>query len=144
MAASLALAAACVGLYHTYVINFRDYDDDKYPYVYSQTRREFHDLVREIERVGDRAGTKAPGFSTPSPEYWPMPWYTRDNQNAGYSGVLENYYDPRRTLAVVGREDQLPQLQRVLGATYTRVGTVYPLRPGVNLVLYARTDLAPK
>ena len=144
--ASAALAAlACLfSLQHMYVINFRDYDDDKYPYVYSQTRREFHDLVREIERVGERAGTKEPGFATASPEYWPMPWYTRNNQNAGYSGMLENYYDPRRTLAVVGREDQLPQLQRVLGATYTRVGTIYPLRPGVNLVLFARSDLAPK
>ncbi|MET0648514.1 MAG: flippase activity-associated protein Agl23 [Pyrinomonadaceae bacterium] len=144
-AASALAALACVfSLQHAYVINFRDYDDDKYPYVYSQTRREFHDLVREIERVGERAGTKEPGFATASPEYWPMPWYTRNNPNAGYSGVLDSYYDPLRTLAVVGREDQLPQLQRVLGATYTRVGTIYPLRPGVNLVLFARSDLAPR
>ena len=144
VAAALALAGASLSLYHTYVINFRDYDDDKYPYVYSQTRREFHDLVREIERVGERAGTREPGFATASPEYWPMPWYTHDNPNAGYSGALDTRYDPSRTLAVVGREDQVPQLQRVLGGNYTRVGTVYPLRPGVNLVLFARSDLAPK
>jgi uncharacterized protein (TIGR03663 family) len=143
-AAALALVAALFSLYHTYVINFREYDNDQYPYVYSQTRREFHDLVREIERVGERAGTKEPGFATASPEYWPSPWYFRNNPNAGYEGQLSSYYDPRKTLAIVGREDQLPQLQRVAGDTYTRVGNLYPLRPGVNLVLFVRRDLAPK
>jgi uncharacterized protein (TIGR03663 family) len=143
-AAVVAAFAALFGLYHTLVINFRDYDNDKYPYVYSQTRREFQDLVREIERAGERAGTKQPGVATASPEYWPSPWYFRDNPNAGYEGQLSSYYDPQKTLAIIGREDQLPQLERVAGDTYTRVGGIYPLRPGVNLVLYVRRDLAPK
>jgi uncharacterized protein (TIGR03663 family) len=143
-AAMMAAAAAFFGLYHTLVINFRDYDVDRHPYVYSQTRREFHDLVREIERVGERAGTKQPGFATASPEYWPLPWYSRDNPNAGYEGHLSSSYDPQKTLAVVGREDQVAQLERTLGDNYARVGTIYPLRPGVNLVLFARRDLAPK
>jgi uncharacterized protein (TIGR03663 family) len=144
VAAALAAVAAGFSLYHTFVINFRDYDDDKYPYVYSQTQREFNDLVREIERVGERAGTKEPGFATASPEYWPLPWYFRNNSHAGFGGQLSSYYDPKSTLAVIGREDQLPQLQRVAGDTYVRVGTVYPLRPGVNLVLFVRRDLAPR
>ena len=143
-AAVLAATAASFGLYHTYVINFRDYDKDSYAYVYSQTRREFHDLVREIERVGERAGTKQPAFATASPEYWPSPWYFRHNPNAGYEGQLSNSYDPRKTLAIVGREDQLPQLERLAGANYARVGDLYPLRPGVNLVLFVRRDLAGK
>ena len=143
-AAAVAAFAALFGLYHTYVINFREYDNDQYPYVYSQTRREFQDLVREIERVGERAGTKEPGFATASPEYWPSPWYFRNNPNAGYEGQLSSYYDPQKTLAIVGRQDQLPELQRVAGGAYTRVGDIYPLRPGVNLVLFVRRDLAPK
>ncbi len=142
-AAAVAAFAAVSGLYHTLVINFRDYDDDKHPYVYSQTRREFHDLVHEIERVGERAGTKQPGFSTASPEYWPSPWYFRDNPNAGYEGQLSSSYDPRKTLAIIGRVDQVPQLERVAGDAYTRVGDTYPLRPGVDLVLFVRRDLAP-
>jgi hypothetical protein len=32
----------------------------------------------------------------------------------------------------------------VAAADYTRVGDLYPLRPGVNLVLFVRRDLAPK
>ncbi len=142
--AAVALTAASFGLYHTYIINFVEYDKDKHPYVYSQTQRGFHDLVREIERVGERAGTKEPGFATASPEYWPSPWYFRHNPNAGYEGQLASSYDPRKTLAIVGRQDQLPQLERVAGDAYTRVGDLYPLRPGVNLVLFVRRDLAPK
>jgi uncharacterized protein (TIGR03663 family) len=140
-AAALLSVAVGVGLYQTYVVNFVKYDDDSYPYVYSQTRREFLDLVAEIEMVGRRAGTKEPGFATASTDYWPLPWYFRDNSHAGYEGRLSSYYDPKSTLAVIGREDQLPQLQRMLGDSYERVGALYPLRPGVNLVLYARRDL---
>jgi uncharacterized protein (TIGR03663 family) len=144
-AASVAtLAAVSFGRYHTFVINFVEYDNDKYPYVYSQTRREFHDLVREIERVGERAGTKEPGFATASPEYWPSPWYFRNNSHAGYEGQLSSHYDPKSTLAVIGRKDQLEQLQRATGTAYTRVGDTYALRPGVDLVLFVRNDLAPR
>jgi uncharacterized protein (TIGR03663 family) len=143
-AAAVAAFAALFGLYHTYVIDFVEYDNDRYPYVYSQTKREFVELVREVERAGERAGTREPGFATASPEYWPSPWYFRDNSHAGYEGHLSSYYDPKSTLAIIGREDQLPQLQRVAAEAYTRVGGVYPLRPGVNLVLFVRRDLATK
>ncbi|MBV9929159.1 MAG: TIGR03663 family protein [Acidobacteria bacterium] len=143
-AAAWALAAAAFGLYQTYVLNFREYDDDRHPYVYSQTQRGFLDLVREIERVGERAGTKEPGFATASPEYWPSPWYFRNNPNAGYEGQLASSYNPQKTLAIIGRVDQLPQLELVAGDNYKRVGDTYPLRPGVSLVLFVRRDLAPK
>ncbi|MCA1618357.1 MAG: TIGR03663 family protein [Acidobacteria bacterium] len=141
-AVALLPLALGLGLYETFVINFREYDNDRYPYVYSQTQRHFLDLVREIERVGERAGTREPGFATASPDYWPLPWYFSDNSHAGYEGRLSTYYDPKSTLAVIGKEEQLPQLERVLADSYARVGGLYPLRPGVNLVLYARSDLA--
>lgn len=141
-AAALLALALGLGLYQTYVVNFVKYDDDSYPYVYSQTQRQFLDLVAEIEMLGRRAGTKEPGFATASTDYWPLPWYFRDNTHAGFEGRLSSSYDPQSTLAVIGKEEQLPQLQRVLGDNYTRVGNLYPLRPGVNLVLYARRDLA--
>ena len=143
-AAALAAVAACVSLYQTFVVNFREYDNDRYPYVYSQTQRQTLDLVREIEQLGARAGTKEPGVSTASPDYWPLPWYFRDNPRAGFEGQPSSFYDPNSTLAVIGREDQVPQLQRTLGDRYARVGDLYPLRPGVNLVLFGRRDLAGK
>ena len=144
-AATALLAVACgVSLWQTYVVNFVEYDNDSYPYVYSQTQRGFLDLVGEVKRIGERAGTTEPGFATASNEYWPLPWYFNDDKRAGYEGRLSASYDPTVTLAVIGKEDQLPQLQRVLGDSYARVGDLYPLRPGVNLVLYGRRDLVQK
>jgi hypothetical protein len=137
-------AALALNLFQTYVINFREYDDDRHPYVYSQTRRELFGLVEEVRRLGERAGTKEPGLATASPDYWPLPWYFRDNPRAGFEGRLSSPYDPSKTFVVVGKEEQLPQLQRSLGDAYVRVGNLYPLRPGVNLVLFERRDLAPK
>jgi uncharacterized protein (TIGR03663 family) len=137
MACALAL-----GGYQTLVLNFREYDNDQYPYVYSHTQRGAVELVREVQAVGRRAGTETPGISVASPDYWPLPWYFRENPRAGYEGRAQSYYDPKSTLAVVGKEDQLPQLQKAVGENYRRVGEFYPLRPGVRLVLFARRDLA--
>jgi predicted membrane-bound mannosyltransferase len=100
--------------------------------------------LAQIERLGERAGTKEPGVAIASPDYWPLPWYFRDNTHAGYEGRLSASYDPNTTLAVIGKEDQLPQLQSTLGDAYERVGGIYPLRPGVNLVLFERRDLVQK
>jgi predicted membrane-bound mannosyltransferase len=134
--------AVSVCLYQAVVINFQKYDDDGYPYVYSHTQRETHQLLAEVERIAERAGKPGrAGVSVTSPDYWPLPWYFRENPHVGYESKVGTSYDPKSTLVVIGREDQLPTLQRVLAQGYGRVGGVYPLRPGVKLVLFARTDL---
>jgi uncharacterized protein (TIGR03663 family) len=142
-AIAVAGVAVCVCAYQAIVVSFQKYDDDHYPYVYSHTVRQALDLVGEVERMGGRAGTKEPGLAVASPEYWPLPWYFRDDSHAGYIGNVSTYYDPKSTLAIIGRDDQLPQLQRAVGDEYVRVGGIYTLRPGVNLVLFERRDLAP-
>lgn len=146
---ALLCVAVAVCLYQTVVLNFLKYDDDSYPYVYSHTRRGAVELIREVERAGERAGTKEPGVSVVSPEYWPLPWYFRDNPRVGYTSTVSSYYDPQTTVAVIGRksetasEDQSAKLRTVLGAGYVEVGT-YSLRPGVELVLFERRDIAGK
>jgi len=142
-AIAVAAVALAVCTYQTVVLNFREYDDDRYPYVYSHTVRQALELVKEIDQLGERANTKEPGITVASPDYWPLPWYFRDDSHAGFVGSVSTYYDPKSTLAVIGKEDQLPQLQRALGDSYARVGGIYALRPGVNLVLFERRDLAP-
>jgi uncharacterized protein (TIGR03663 family) len=149
--AALAVAgvAVAVCLYQTVVLNFLKYDDDSYPYVYSHTRREAVEMVREVERAGERAGTKEPAVSIASGEYWPLPWYFRDNSRVGYSGEVYASYDPQATPVVIGRKSDDPKLNTyrklvpLLSGKYAEVGT-YALRPGVDLVLFVRSDLAPK
>jgi uncharacterized protein (TIGR03663 family) len=138
---------ACVALslsvlsYQMVVLNFYRYDDDRYPYVYAHTRREFLQLLGEVERLARRTGS---GAKTPiavaSPDYWPLPWYLRDYKSVGFLGNVQNFTEP----VVIGNESQQAQLQSMLGATHAQVGALYPLRPGVNLVLFARRDLLPR
>ena len=148
-ALALACAALAVCTYQSVVLNFREYDNDRYPYVYSHTVRQALELLKEVDRASARAGTKEPGINIASPEYWPLPWYFRDNSHAGYIGSVSTYYDPKSTLIVIGRksdnpqEDQYQKLRPVLAADYVEAGT-YPLRPGVTLVLFERRDIAGK
>ncbi|HEY0078555.1 MAG TPA: flippase activity-associated protein Agl23 [Pyrinomonadaceae bacterium] len=138
----LVLACVASGLavssYQMVVLNFYRYDDDKYPYVYAHTRREFLQLTGEVERLARRtgAGAKTP-VAVASPDYWPLPWYLRDYKSVGFLGTVQKYTEP----IVIGNESQQAQLQTLLADTHAQVGALYPLRPGVNLVLFARRDL---
>lgn len=138
--------AAAVGLYQSVVLNFREYDNDRYPYVYSQTSRETMDLLAAIDRMAHRAGTPQIPVTIASPEHWPLPWYFRDNPRVGYTGTVSERYEPNSAPVVIGRQstdpglDQVERLRSVLGSGYREVG-VYKLRPGVNLTLFARRDL---
>lgn len=149
LALVVAGIALAVGTYQTVVLNFREYDNDRYPYVYSHTVRQALDMLKEVERAAARAGTREPGINVASPEYWPLPWYFRDNPHVGYVGSVSPHYDPQSTLMVIGRksdspqEDQYQKLRAALAADYVEAGT-YPLRPGVTLVLFERRDLAAK
>ena len=140
LALAIAVAALAVCGTQTVMLNFLHYDDDKYPYVYAHTYREFIPLLNEIDRLAERAGTgKQTGITITAGEYWPMPWYLRDYPRAGFFGRMAPTQEP----IVVGSLEQEPELNEMLGDRYVRLNS-YPLRPGVTLLLYARRDLAEK
>jgi uncharacterized protein (TIGR03663 family) len=131
-------ALFCLSLYQTVVLNFQQYDNDQYIYVYAHTKREFLQLMSEVERLAARAGTgKETKIAVASPDYWPLPWYLRDYKHTGFFGQINAFTEP----IVIGNQSQDAQLSTTLAGRYRRVGE-YPLRPGVSLVLYAQSDLA--
>jgi uncharacterized protein (TIGR03663 family) len=135
----LAFAAVAMCVYQSVRLNFQYYDDDRYPYVYAHTRREFLQLVAEVERLAARAGTgRETRIALASPDYWPMPWYLREYKHVGFHGRVGTYSDP----IIIANETQEAELEPLLGDKYQKVGTSYALRPGVNLVIYARRELA--
>jgi uncharacterized protein (TIGR03663 family) len=133
----LAAATLYCG-YQAIQLNFYHYDDDSYPYVYAHSKRELLDLVDEINRVAAKGGGgPATGIIITSPEYWPLPWYLRDYSRVGFHGQIT---PPGNAEMVIGRSDQRAELDSMLFGRY-RLDGEYPLRPGVKLLLYVRTDL---
>jgi uncharacterized protein (TIGR03663 family) len=149
----LVLAAALVLAVQTVELNFYSYDEERRSYVYAQTKREFLGLIKKIEEFGEK--TKKGNdisIAVVSPDYWGMPWYTRNYPNVGYHGkpVPANMVD----LIVTSEqqennclEHEKPTVEcdmlRRYPDNYEYEGT-YPLRPGVDLKLYARNDIVGK
>jgi uncharacterized protein (TIGR03663 family) len=121
-------------IYSTIQLNFYHYDDDRNPYVYAQTRREFLSLVKAVNTIARRSGSGVQtSIAVMSPIYWPLPWYLRDYKRAGYYGRISD----ARTDIVIGSEPEELRLALLLGKDYEWIGS-YLLRPGVTLVLFAR------
>ncbi|MGZ8847915.1 MAG: hypothetical protein ACXW3C_15765, partial [Pyrinomonadaceae bacterium] len=134
-----------VGLcgYQLYQLNFVHYDDDQLPYVYAHTKREMLAMLDEIDRIAQKNGTGTDtGVAIVSPDYWPLPWYFRDYKRVGYYQQIVPTNEP----IIIGSEAQAEQLKSTYGDRYDQLSSkfddgAYPLRPGVDLVLYVRRDV---
>jgi predicted membrane-bound mannosyltransferase len=136
----LTVAATCILAYQTYDINFVRYDSDAMPYIYAHTKRGFLDLIRQIEYYSDKSGQgKQAKIEIVSPDYWSMPWYMNDYPNAIFEGKPVDVNSAE--LIVAKKDEQDAEIVARYGVRYKYVGT-YPLRPGVDLILLVRRDLA--
>ncbi len=139
LAGILALTASGVMAYQSYDINFVRYDDDSLAYIYAHTKREFLDLIEKVEYYAEKSGKeKDVTVEIVSPEYWAMPWYLKDYPNARFGGAL---IDINAAEMIVASKKQKDQLNEKYGAHFKFEGE-YPLRPGVDLFLLIRKDLA--
>ena len=137
--AALLAAAAVLG-YQTYEQNFVQYDDNSRPYIYAHTRREFLSMMERIGHYGIKSGKGNDiGVAVMSPDYWPMTWYTRDMPKVVYYSTIND--SPTEEMIIVKKKDQDTAAITKFSAQYRYVGT-YPLRPGVDLVLLVKADLA--
>jgi uncharacterized protein (TIGR03663 family) len=135
----LTIVAVGVLGYQTYDLNFQRYDNDTMPYVYAHTTRGLHNLMDEIERYAEKSGKgKDASVEVVSPDYWPMPWYLREYPKAVFQGGL---IDTNTAEMIVASEKQKGELNKRYAAHYKYAGT-FPLRPGVELYLLVRRDLA--
>src|SRR6185312_16417353 len=139
LALALLGAAVIVATYQAVDLSFYRYDDESEPYSYAHTRRDFLNLVNEVETIaaGNPAG-KNIGITIMSSEHWPLPWYLRDYPNAGYWGRIVDTKEP----IIIAHEDQKAEVDQRFGGQYRVIGE-YDLRPGNRLVLYLRKDLQP-
>ena len=134
--------------YQTIDLNFFNYDNDNryYVYVYAHTRRETLKLLEEINKLAERThqGNET-GITIVSGDYWPLPWYLRDYKRVGYHGRMTPSNEP----IIIARQDQVAEMQATFGDRYQQIQSglnpagSFPLRPGVDLLLYARRELVP-
>jgi uncharacterized protein (TIGR03663 family) len=142
IALAVLIAAPCC--YQMYQLNFVHYDDDAYPYVYAHTRREMLQMLEQIDKVANRIGTGTDtGIALVSPDYWPLPWYFRDYKKVGYYQQIVPTTEP----LIIGSLAQEEQLKEAYGDRYVMIPSAkydgsYDLRPGVDLLLYVRKDVA--
>ncbi len=129
--------------YQMYELNFVNYDNDQYPYVYAHTRRDLLQMLGEIDRISKRLNTGTDtGIALVSPDYWPLPWYLRDYKRVGYYQQIVATNEP----IIVGSMAQQEQLKQTYGDRYVLVSSgkdegAYALRPGVDLLLSLAKDV---
>lgn len=145
---AIVAGAFLVGMFQTIDLNFVNYDNDKsyYVYVYAHTKRGTLKLVEEIDKLAaqGKQGGKT-GITIVSPDYWPLPWYLRGYSRVGYYGRMSPSSEP----IIIASEAQQAEVKQIFGDTYQLVpssepGGAYSLRPGVNLLLYARRTNLPQ
>ena len=139
---AMLLASWCG--YQLYQLNFIHYDDDVLPYVYAHTKRQMLVLVDEVDRIAKKNGTgEDTGVALVSPDYWPLPWYFRDYKKVGYYTQIVPTNEP----IIIGSIAQEDDLKKNYADRYDRINSgmnedgSYPLRPGVDLLLYVRRDV---
>jgi len=136
---ALALIGTVLLSYQTYSHNFVRYDDEDMPYVYAHSRRGMLDLVSEVERYAAKSGKgKEATIEIVSPDYWPLTWYFAPYK-ANFHGSLVDASTAEMIVAKKNDQDAA-MIQRY--STHYKYAGVYPLRPGVNLVLLVRKDIA--
>lgn len=142
LAAVLAVSGSSVLAYQTYDLNFVRYDNEEMGYVYAHTRRGFLDLIREIDRYAEKSGQgKDATIEIVSPDYWPMTWYLNEYTHANFHGQLVDASTSEMIIAKKKDQDSA-MIQRY--SPHYKFAGLYPLRPGVDLVLLVRRDLADK
>lgn len=142
---ALATLIVAIGGYQMISLNFVHYDDDSYVYVYAHTRRGLLAMLDEVDRIAKRLRTgNDTGVALVSPDYWPLPWYFRDYKRIGYYQQIVPTTEP----LIIGSTAQQEQLKSTFGDRYQLVNSglnedgSYALRPGVDLLLYVRRDVA--
>ena len=135
----LALLACVILAWQTYDLNFVNYDNDRRPYVYAHTSREYLSMLDEIDKVAERAGQdKQARIQIVSPDYWPLVWDLREYPNAGFHGRIVDGGSAEMIIAKKSAQDA--EAMRKYSGEYDYFAS-YKLRPGVDLVLYVRKDL---
>jgi uncharacterized protein (TIGR03663 family) len=138
-AAGAAVLVAFAG-WQAVDLSFNRYDDEAYGYVFVHSTRDIYGLMDEANAAADRAGGEKDGIVFVSGDYWPLPWYFRDNPKAGFFGSFPE--QPIDEAVIIANVNQDAEVSTRYSDRYVRRPGEYTLRPGVELSVWVRSDLA--
>ena len=121
--------------YQSIMLNFKNYDDERYELVYVQTKRDVYNLLDRLKSLSNKCGQNMT-INIVSREYWPLPWYLKEYKNAKFWGsVIDN---PNAPVIIVDKNGET-ELKKKLKGDYKKERFV--LRPGVWLSAYIQQGL---
>ena len=126
--------------WQSWSLNFVRYDDQAMPYVYAHTERSFNEMIAKIDEIDARLGGKKDiRIDVVSSDFWPLPWTLRHYPKAGMGGKIVPASGQEVIIAKYreNEEEVLANYQE----GYVSLGT-YLVRPGVDLILLVRKDIA--
>ena len=144
IALAIGTGALAISGYQMLSLNFFHYDDPSYAYVYVHTQRDIFPLLEQIDAMAKRAGSgEQTGVAIASPDYWPLPWYLRKYSNVTYYTKLTPFTEP----IIIASPTQVADIVTMSGAGYRLINSnvnpsgTYTLRPGIELLVFVRSDL---
>jgi len=152
-AALVALAAVLLSAVPLYQassqVNREGFDDDEYGFVFVQTERGYYEFLQDLFGVGDRLFAlegRRPHVVNVDPKN-PTRWYTITrgwNYRAGdyLNGKLPDAASLERAEIVLATGPQAQSVQRLIDESGSAGwhNEVYPLRPGVRVWAWFRTE----
>jgi uncharacterized protein (TIGR03663 family) len=145
--ACVILAAVHLG-WQAYLLSYRWYADARNPLNYAHPPKSTLDLAARIEQLAQAAPEGHDMMvHVVTPEiYWPLPWYLRrfNQDHVGYWHDAGAWWEdvkglPPPAVVILSQDVQAAVDDKLKGA-YNRQ-SMYGLRPGVVLNVYAREDL---
>jgi len=144
IALAIGTGVLAISSYQMLSLNFVHYDDPAYAYVYVHTQRDIFPLLAQIDATAKRAGTgEQTAIAFASPDYWPLPWYLRKYSNVTYYTKLTPFTEP----IIIASPTQVADIVTMSGTGYRLVNSnvnpsgTYTLRPGIELLVFVRSDL---
>jgi uncharacterized protein (TIGR03663 family) len=136
--------AAVLGFstYSAVQLSFVNYDDDRNAYVYVHTTRDLYHLLDAVSTTeAELPSGDQTAIAIVSPDYWPLPWYWRDNPNAGFWGqMVDGPLTDNQAALIIANVNQAADLTPRIAGRYDLLGQ-FNLRPGVDLAVYVRSDV---
>jgi uncharacterized protein (TIGR03663 family) len=148
-AACVVLAAAAAHLgWQTYLLSYRYYADARNPLNYAHPTKDILNLAARMEQLAQAApeGHDMMVHVVTPENYWPLPWYLRrfNQDHVGYWHDAGAWWEDVKGLpppaVVILSQDVQAAVDDKLEGPYNRQ-SMYGLRPGVVLNVYAREDL---